>query len=178
MFGDSLSAAYGLQAGTGWVDLLRTRLETQHPAYQVINASISGETTAGGLARMAEAISGNSPAVVILELGANDALRGLPLEAPRTNLSRIIEMCQESGARVLLVGTEIPVNYGPQYRDGLRTMYRDLAREFNVPLVPFLLEGVALDAALMQDDGLHPNAQAQPRVLENVWPALEGMLKR
>lgn len=103
MFGDSLSAAYGLQAGTGWVDLLRTRLETQHPAYQVINASISGETTAGGLARMAEAISGNSPAVVILELGANDALRGLPLEAPRTNLSRIIEMCQESGARVLLL---------------------------------------------------------------------------
>ncbi|TAH40690.1 MAG: arylesterase [Dokdonella sp.] len=178
VFGDSLSAAYGLQAGTGWVDLLRTRLETQHPAYQVINASISGETTAGGLARMAEAISGNSPAVVILELGANDALRGLPLEAPRTNLSRIIEMCQESGARVLLVGTEIPVNYGPQYRDGLRTMYRDLAREFNVPLVPFLLEGVALDAALMQDDGLHPNAQAQSRVLENVWPALERMLKR
>ncbi len=178
MLGDSLSAAYGLQAGSGWVDLLRTRLETHSPAYQVVNASISGETTAGGLARMPEALASNSPALVILELGANDALRGLPLEAPRTNLSRIIEMCQAAGARVLLVGTEIPVNYGPQYRDGLRTMYRDLARDFNVPLVPFLLDGVALDAALMQNDGLHPNARAQPRVLENVWPALEGMLKR
>ena len=127
---------------------------------------------------MPEALASNSPALVILELGANDALRGLPLEAPRTNLSRIIEMCQAAGARVLLVGTEIPVNYGPQYREGLRTMYRDLARDFNVSLVPFLLESVALDGELMQDDGLHPNARAQPRVLENVWPALEGMLKR
>lgn len=177
VFGDSLSAAYGIQAGTGWVDLLRTRLEQRSPPLQVVNASISGETTAGGLARLPDVLSENSPVIVILELGANDALRGLPLEAPRTNLSRIIELCGEAGARVLLIGTEIPINYGPQYRDGLRTLYRDLAGKFNLPLVPFLLEGVALDASLMQDDGLHPKAAAQPRVLENVWPVLEVMLK-
>lgn len=178
MFGDSLSAAYGIQAGTGWVDLMRTRLEQRSPPLQVVNASISGETTAGGLARLPEVLGENSPVIVILELGANDALRGLPLEAPRTNLSRIIELCRGAGARVLLIGTEIPINYGPQYRDGLRTLYRDLAGKFNLPLVPFLLEGVALDASLMQDDGLHPKAAAQPRVLENVWPVLEVMLKQ
>lgn len=177
MFGDSLSAAYGIQAGTGWVDLLRKKLEQRSPPFRVVNASISGETTAGGLARLPEMLSANTPAIVILELGANDALRGLSLDAPRTNLSRIIETCGKAGARVLLVGTEIPINYGPQYRDGLRTMYRDLADKFNLPLVPFLLEGVALDANLMQDDGLHPKTAAQPRVLENVWPMLEGLLQ-
>lgn len=176
VLGDSLSAAYGIRPESGWVHLLHARLQEQVPAREVVNASISGETTAGGLARLGKLLTAHQPALVILELGANDALRGLPLSVPRENLTRLIAMSRESGARVLLVGIEIPVNYGPQYRDGLRTMYRDLAAEFNVPFVPFLLEGVALDPALMQEDGLHPTAAAQPRVLENIWPALEKMI--
>jgi len=113
---------------------------------------------------------------VLIELGANDGLRGLPLTEIRANLARLLTQVRETKARAVLIGIELPVNYGPQYRDGLRAMYRDLAGEFNVPLVPFLLEGVALDAELMQDDGLHPNAQGQPRLLDNVWPVLKGEL--
>lgn len=177
VLGDSLSAAYGIPPESGWVHLLRSRLQQEVPARGVVNASISGETTAGGLARLDKLLREHQPYLVILELGANDALRGLPLSVPRENLTRIIAMSREAGARVLLVGIEIPVNYGPQYRDGLRNLYRDLAAEFNVPLVPFLLEGVALDPAMMQEDGLHPTAAAQPRVLENVWPALQTLIK-
>jgi acyl-CoA thioesterase-1 len=176
VLGDSLSAAYGIRPESGWVNLLRIRLQQRVPARDVINASISGETTAGGLARLDKLLAEHHPDLVIVELGANDALRGLPLAVPRGNLGRIIARSREAGARVVLVGIEIPVNYGPQYRDGLRTMYRDLATEFNVPLVPFLLEGIALDAAMMQEDGLHPTAAAQPRVLENVWPALKDLI--
>jgi acyl-CoA thioesterase-1 len=176
VLGDSLSAAYGIRPESGWVNLLRTRLQAQVPSRDVVNASISGETTAGGLARLDKLLAEHSPALVIVELGANDALRGLPLAVPRGNLSRIIAMSREAGARVVLVGIEIPVNYGPQYRDGLRTMYRDLAIEFNVPLVPFLLEGIALDPAMMQEDGLHPTAAAQPGVLENVWPTVQEQI--
>ena len=175
VLGDSLSAAYGIPAQSGWVNLLHVQLGKSASPREVINASISGETTAGGLARLEKLLDDNKPAVIVLELGANDALRGLPLSAPRANLTRMIELSRAAGAKILLVGIEIPVNYGPQYRDGLRSMYRDLADEFNLPLVPFLLEGIALDESLMQADGLHPTAAAQPRVLENVLPALEKL---
>lgn len=176
VLGDSLSAAYRIAPESGWVNLLQKHMQAQHPARNVINASISGETSAGGLARISALLSEHKPEILVLELGANDALRGLPIATPRANLSKIIVLARHAGAKVLLVGIEIPVNYGPQYRDGLRTMYRDLAAEFKLPLVPFLLEGVALDDRLMQADGLHPTAEAQPRVLENVLPALQKMV--
>lgn len=178
VLGDSLSAAYGIATDSGWVNLLRTRLTESKPARDVVNASISGETTSGGLARIEKLLVEHKPSLVLVELGANDALRGLPLTTPKQNLAHIIRLAKGSGAAVLLIGTEIPTNYGPQYRDGLRGMYRDLATEFNVPLVPFLLDGVALDETLMQPDGLHPTAAAQPRVLENVLPVVERVLQR
>ncbi len=178
VLGDSLSAAYGIRSDDGWVNLLRKRLAEAAPAREVVNASISGETTAGGLARLPKLLAEHEPAVLVVELGANDALRGLPIAAPRENLARIITLGNDAGARVLLLGIEIPVNYGPQYRDALRAMYRDLARDFNLPLVPFLLDGVALDPELMQADGLHPTAAAQPTLLDNVWPALEAALRK
>ncbi|MFA7321922.1 MAG: arylesterase [Dokdonella sp.] len=172
VLGDSLSAAYGIPVDSGWVNLLRTRLKESGAVADVVNASISGETTSGGLARIESLLAEHKPVLVLVELGANDALRGLPLGTPKQNLSRMIRLAMDSGAAVLLIGTEIPTNYGPQYRDGLRDMYRDLAAEFNVPLVPFLLEGVALDDSLMQPDGLHPTAAAQPMVLANVLPVV------
>ena len=178
VLGDSLSAAYGIPPDAGWVALLRTRLQDSTPAREVINASISGETSSGGLTRISKLLAEHKPGLVMLELGANDALRGLPLTTPTQNLAEIIRLAQAAKARILLIGIEIPVNYGPQYRDGLRDMYRGLAAEFNVPLVPFLLEGVALDEKLMQPDGLHPTAAAQPRVLENVWPELRKELAK
>lgn len=178
VLGDSLSAAYGIKSDAGWVSLLRERLQQAKPPREVVNSSISGETTAGGLARLPKLLADHQPALVVIELGANDALRGLPISAPRENLSRIVTQIRDSGARVLLLGIEIPVNYGPQYRDSLRAMYRDLAEEFKLPLVPFLLEGVALDPDLMQADGLHPTAAAQPKLLDNVWPSLEKELAR
>lgn len=178
VLGDSLSAAYGLRSDAGWVTLLHGRLQQAPIPREVVNASISGETTAGGLARLPKLLADHKPALVVVELGANDALRGLPLSAPRDNLRRIVTLSTGAGASVLLVGTEIPINYGPQYRDGLRSMYRDLAGDFNLPLVPFLLEGIALDPDLMQADGLHPTAQAQPKVLDNVLPAIEKALAK
>jgi acyl-CoA thioesterase I len=176
VLGDSLSAAYRIPPESGWVNLLRARMHESRPAREVINASISGETTSGGLARIEALLAENKPALMVIELGANDALRGLPIATPRENLSRMIRLARAANAGILLVGIEIPVNYGPQYRDGLRSMYRDLAAEFNLPLVPFLLEGIALDPDLMQDDGLHPTAAAQAKVLENVWPEIEKSL--
>lgn len=177
VLGDSLSAAYGIPIASGWVSLLEARLRAAPAPREVVNASISGETTAGGLARLPKLLAEHEPALVVVELGANDALRGLPIAAPRENLRRIVEQIHQSGARVLLLGIEIPVNYGPQYRDSLRAMYRDLAGDFKLPLVPFLLDGVALDPDLMQADGLHPTAAAQSRLLDNVWPALEKALQ-
>ncbi len=178
VLGDSLSAAYGIAPEQGWVALLDARLATAARPRKVVNASISGETTAGGLARLPALLAEHRPALVVLELGANDGLRGLPLASARANLSQMLAAIRAAGAQALLVGIELPVNYGPQYRDGLRSLYRDLAGEFNVPLVPFLLEGVALDPALMQDDGLHPKAAAQPAVLANVWAVLEPALAK
>lgn len=177
MLGDSLSAAHGIAVKDGWVSLLGKRLETAHPPRAVVNASISGETTAGGLARLPKLLADTHPALVLVELGANDGLRGLPLAEARSNLAKMLEAIRAAKARAVLIGIELPVNYGPQYRDGLRSMYRGLADEFNVPLLPFLLDGVALDPDLMQDDGLHPKAAAQPKVLANVWAVLEPALR-
>ena len=158
--------------------LLEQRLREQGTPREVVNASISGETTSGGLARLPKLLAEHRPALVIVELGANDGLRGLPLAEIRTNLKSILIAARAAGARSALLGIELPINYGPQYRDGLREMYRGLAREFNVPLVPFLLDGVAQNPDLMQDDGLHPKAEGEPKVLENVWAVLGPELKR
>lgn len=178
MFGDSLSAAYGIAPDQGWVHLLGARLAAQGDARPVVNASISGETTAGGLARLPGLLAEHRPALVMVELGANDGLRGLPIAEIRINLTRILQAIHAADARPMLLGIELPLNYGARYRDGLRTMYRDLAAEFNAPLVPFLLDGVALDPELMQPDGLHPRAAGQPKILDNVWPVLEPELAR
>ena len=177
VLGDSLSAAHGIALQDGWVALLQRRLEASPSPRAVVNASISGETTAGGLARLPALLAEHAPAVVVVELGANDGLRGLPLAEAKANLAKMLAAIRAAHAKAVLVGIELPVNYGPQYRDGLRSMYRGLADEFNVPLVPFLLDGVALDETLMQDDGLHPNAKAQPKLLDNVWRVLEPVLR-
>ncbi|MFC5488306.1 arylesterase [Dokdonella soli] len=177
VLGDSLSAAHGLAPKDGWVALLDRRLQEASMPRPIVNASISGETTAGGLARLPALLAEHRPALVIVELGANDGLRGLPLAGIRVNLAAMLKAIRSAKARTLLVGIELPVNYGPQYRDGLRSLYRGLADEFNVPLVPFLLDGVALDPALMQDDGLHPKVAGEPKVLDNVWSVLAPVLK-
>jgi acyl-CoA thioesterase I len=177
VLGDSLSAAHGLAPQQGWVTLLQERLQQADTPRKVVNASISGETTSGGLARLPGLLTEHEPALVLLELGANDGLRGLPLAEIRANLAKMLLAIRTHGAATVLIGIELPVNYGPRYRDGLRDLYRGLADEFKLPLVPFLLERVALDPALMQDDGLHPNAAGQPVLLSNVWPVLEPALK-
>jgi len=176
VLGDSLSAAHNIPVEAGWVHLLGERLGKMAPPWRVVNASISGETSLSGRHRLPKLLASERPAVVVIELGANDGLRGLPLDALRDNLAAMITMARKSGARVLLLGIELPVNYGPQYRDGLRAIYAELARKQQTALLPFLLEGVALDPAQMQDDGLHPLATAEPRVLENVWTELKPLL--
>ncbi len=178
VLGDSLSAGYGLPQDTGWVMLLARRLAQQRPDWQVVNASISGDTTAGGLARVDGALEQYKPRLLLLELGANDGLRGLSLAAMEHNLGAIIDRARAHGAQVLLIGMEIPPNYGRQYTEGFRAVYRRLAERDRLPLVPFLLDGVALDPALMQNDDLHPNAAGQPRLLENVWAVLQPLLHR
>ena len=178
VFGDSLSAAHGLRPEQGWVALLNARLKAQGYEYQVINASVSGETTTGGVARLPRELRLTRPAILILELGANDALQGLPLQLARQGLGEMIRAAETAGARVLLVGLLIPPNYGPRYTRQFADIYPDLARQFHTALVPFLLKGVALDPHLMQRDGLHPNARGEPLVLDNVWPYLEPMLKK
>jgi len=176
VFGDSLSAAHGFDRVDGWVNLLRARLREQDSDYQVANASISGDTTAGGLARMPQELDQQRPKIVLLELGANDGLRGLDLVEMRINLTRMIEMSQAVGAQVVLFEMRLPPNLGRAFTEKFRGIYHDLAARYSLPLVPFFLDGVAQVPALMQSDGLHPNAQAQPRMLENVWPILEPLL--
>lgn len=176
VLGDSLSAAHNIPVESGWVHLLGDRLAKMEPAWRVVNASISGETSLSGRNHLPRLLAAEHPAVVVIELGANDGLRGLPLEALRDNLKAMVQMARKSGARVLLLGIELPVNYGPQYRDGLRAIYADLARNEQVALLPFLLDGIALDPAQMQNDGLHPVAAAEPRVLDNVWTVLKPLL--
>lgn len=177
LLGDSLSAAHNIELDASWPVLLAKRLSEMRPPYRFVNASISGETTASGRARLPGLLQQYKPALVILELGANDGLRGLPLDEIRVNLAAMLKDCRAHHARVLLLGIELPVNYGPRYRDGLRSIYAQLARDDGAGLLPFLLQGIALDPALMQSDGLHPIAAAQPRVLANVWAVLAPMLQ-
>lgn len=176
--GDSLSAAYGIEQSAGWVNLLQSRLTARHYPHQVVNASISGDTTSGALARLTRALNTARPGIVIIELGGNDGLRGLPLAKMRSNLAALIEQCLERNAQVLLIGMRLPPNYGPSYTKRFHEVYTGLAKKYGVPLLPFLLEGVAGDTNLMQADGVHPRAIAQTRVLNNVWDALQPMLDK
>lgn len=176
VLGDSLSAGYGLKVQEGWVHLLEQRLASQGYEYRVVNASVSGETTQGGVARLPRMIDLNKPAIVIVELGGNDGLRGLPLAASRENLKRAVELSQKANAKVVLVGMVIPPNYGQRYGQQFRDMFADLAKQYPVAFVPFLLDKVALDPGLMQADGIHANAKGQPQLLDNVWPKLKPLL--
>ena len=176
VLGDSLSAAHNIPVEAGWVHLLEVRLKEMEPGWAVINASISGETSVSGRNRLPALLAQYRPRVVVIELGANDGLRGLPLADLRSNLAAMIDAAQHAGAKVLLLGIEMPINYGPQYRNGLRAVYAELARDKHAALLPFLLQGVALDPALMQEDGLHPTAAGEPKVLDNVWPKLKPLL--
>jgi len=179
VFGDSISAGFGLAApDRGWVTLLQHKLQSEGYGYRVINASVSGETTAGGLARLPRALTLHHPAIVVLELGANDGLRALPVPAMRTNLQQMVSLARAAGAEVLLLGMRVPPNYGPAYTEQFHSTFVQLAGELKLRSVPFLLQDVALSGALMQADGLHPNELGQPVLLQNVWPALEPMLQK
>jgi acyl-CoA thioesterase-1 len=158
------------------VNLLQQRLREQGLAYEVVNASISGDTTRGGLARLPRALERNAPALVVIGLGGNDGLRAIPIPEIRRNLARMIQLSQDSGAEVVLAGIHIPPNYGPAYTEAFHQLYHELAQEYGTGLVPFILDGVALEPGLMQDDGLHPTAAAQPRIVDNVWPELVTLL--
>lgn len=178
VMGDSLSAAYGLKPEQGWVALTAARIKDRHPGWRVVNASVSGETTAGGASRLAADLARHKPAVVVIELGANDGLRGLPLEQTRANLERMIIAAKASGARVLLLGMRLPPNFGPQYTQGFEGNYRELAKKHGASLVPFLLEPIARSLDNFQSDNLHPVASAQPKLRDHVWPALEPLLAK
>ncbi|MCH7815528.1 MAG: arylesterase [Proteobacteria bacterium] len=177
VFGDSLSAAYGIDEADGWVNLLASKLSANGRSYRVINGSVSGETTTGGLARLPAMLDSYTPDLVILELGGNDGLRGLPLEQIKQNLSKMIVLIQSTGAEVLLAGIQIPPNYGPRYTVPFFAQYAELAEEKDLALVPFLIDGIVQRPELMQNDGIHPKAEAQSMILENVWPLLVPMLK-
>ena len=178
VFGDSISAGYGLPLEQGWVELLRSRLKAQGYGYQVVNASVSGETTAGGLARLPRALELHHPSIVVLELGGNDGLRGLPIAQMRTNLTQMTSSSTAAGAKVLLLGMRMPPNYGPEYTKQFAMVFSDLATEKKISLVPFLLTDIALSPALLQADDIHPNAQGQPILLDNVWPTLKPLLRK
>jgi len=176
--GDSLSAGYGLAIHENWPSLLQDRLAASGYPHRVVNASISGDTTSGGLARLPGALERNSPSVVLIGLGGNDGLRAIPIAEIRRNLARMIQLSEAAGAEVLLAGVHIPPNYGPAYTEAFHNIYHELAEEYAAGLVPFILEGVALNWDLMQDDGIHPTAAAQPVIIDNVWQALERLLDR
>jgi acyl-CoA thioesterase-1 len=179
VFGDSISAGYGLaHVEEGWVELLKTRLKLLGYGYQVVNASVSGETTAGGLARLPRALELHHPNIVILELGGNDGLRALPIPQMRANLTQMVELASAAGAKVMLLGMRMPPNYGQQYTDQFAMVFSELARDKKLPLVPFLLTGIALSPTLLQADDIHPNAAGQPILLENVWPMLKPLLHK
>lgn len=177
VFGDSISAAYGMEVQQGWVALLQKKLNEQPQQHTINNESISGETTAGGLARIDQALKRHKPSIVLLELGANDGLRGLSPQAMKKNLQDMVQRSQAAGARVLLLGIKIPPNYGKSYIEMFYAIYPQLAAELNIPLVPSIMEEVALNPELMQPDGLHPNAKAQPVMAEKIWQYLLPMLK-
>jgi acyl-CoA thioesterase I len=178
VLGDSLSAAHGIAEDAGWVSLLQARLEEREARWQVRNASVGGETTAGGRTRLPALLEEVRPDLLILELGGNDGLRGLSLRAIRDNLETMVVTAHAAGAEVLLVGIEIPPNYGPAYTDRFRSIFFDLAEDQALAFVPFLLDGVALEPGMMLDDGIHPSAEAQLRILDNVWSELEPLVER
>jgi acyl-CoA thioesterase-1 len=177
VFGDSLSAGLGIHVEQGWVSLLARKLSQLGYGFRVINASVSGETTAGGLGRLPHALEVQQPRILILELGANDGLRSLPLANTRDNLDKMITLARARGVAVLLLGMRMPPNYGERYTTGFYNMYTELAQAHKLTLVPFLLDQVALNPALMQADGMHPNEQGQPLLLDNVWPKLAPLLR-
>ena len=174
--GDSISAGFGLDTSKGWVALLGQRLKREGFDDKVVNASISGDTSAGGLARLPAALAEHKPEVVIIELGGNDGLRGMPPTQLQQNLASMIQKSQDSGAKVLLLGMQIPPNYGKRYVDAFAKVFADVAQQKKVPLVPFFLEGIGGNSQLMQADGLHPAVAAQGKLLENVWPTLKPLL--
>ena len=178
VLGDSLSAAYGIPTQQGWVQLLQGRLEGAGYPHRVVNASISGETTRGGLTRLPQALELHRPQLVVVELGGNDGLRGFGPDLTRRHLREMIRLVRSVGAEVLLLGVQLPANYGKAYRTKFHRIYHDLAEEESAALVPFFLDGVAQEPSMMQVDGIHPNATAQRRILENVWPALEPLLSK
>ncbi|MCD0502915.1 arylesterase [Bordetella petrii] len=177
VLGDSLAAEYGIARGTGWVPLLAKRMSEQYPNYQVVNASISGDTTSGGVARLPALLQRHQPAIVVLELGSNDALRGLSLQMTEKNLRDMAQRSRQAGAQVLILGMQIPPNYGRDYAQRFAAVFPAVAKAEQAELVPFLMEGMATDRAMFQADGIHPNEQAQPALLENVWAELRPMLK-
>ena len=176
VFGDSLSAGYGIDVDQSWPALLQSRLESQGYEHRVINASISGETTEGGVTRIARALENFSPELVILELGGNDGLRGFPPDRMKANLQTIIETTKASGAAVIMLGIRIPTNYGPRYTGAFENVYRELADQLSVLWIEFFMEGIALNEELMQEDGIHPNASAQSILLDNAWPIIRQAL--
>ena len=176
--GDSLAAEYGLKRGSGWVAIIEQRIKASHAAHHIHNSSISGDTSSGGLSRLPALLKQYQPDIVIIELGANDALRGLSLEATRKNLSDMIVLAKQAHAQVLLLGMQIPPNYGRQYAEQFRRVFPDLASQHNTSLTPFLLEGMAMERSLFQPDGIHPNETAQPMLADNVWRQLEPMLQQ
>lgn len=178
IYGDSLSAAYGISQQQGWATLLQKKLISQHYQYDVINASISGETSSGGLSRLPFALTKFKPNIIVLELGANDGLRGLSVKEMSKNLSAMIMLSKKAKVKVLLVGMRIPPNYGPKYTTSFSQTYRQLSLQHKVSLVPFMLENIAAKPKLIQDDGLHPNVLGQPMILENIWQELQVLLKK
>ncbi|MFO1431455.1 MAG: arylesterase [Candidatus Competibacteraceae bacterium] len=177
VLGDSLSAGYGVELSRGWVSLLEQRLAEKKLPYRVVNASISGDVSRGGLARLPTALERYRPAIVILELGGNDGLQGLSLRQLEENLAGMIELSRKAGAQVVLAGMRIPPNYGPRYSQGFQDVFKTLAERYDIPLIPFLLEGVGGHPELMQADGVHPRAEAQPKILDNAWVVLEPLLQ-
>lgn len=174
--GDSISAAYGIEPELGWVSLLSVKIAQQKNGYQVINASVSGDMTSNGLNRLPALLKKHQPAVVIIELGGNDGLRGVPLRLIQRNLQKLVEQSQASGARVLLAGMRIPPNYGVRYAEAFHQIYHKVAEQNDIELVPFILDGVGGNGSLMQSDGIHPTVEAQPAILTHVWNSLESML--
>ena len=176
VLGDSLSAGYGIASESGWVTRLQRRLQRQNYPHVVVNASISGQTTSGALARLPALLKQHRPQIAIIELGGNDGLRGLPIAQIRSNLQDILDQLAQSGAQILLIAMRVLPNLGPLYTEKFRQVYADLASEYQVPLAPFLLQGIAAQSKLMQSDGIHPRAEAQTRILDNVWPTLVPLL--
>jgi acyl-CoA thioesterase-1 len=178
ILGDSLSASYNIPLESGWVALLKQRLQEQFPGLEVVNASISGETTGNALKRLPDLLSRHQPAIVVIELGGNDGLRGFQLKQIKANLERMIQLSQQQGAIVVLTGIYIPPNYGPGYAQVFNRTYQQLASKYQTEFVPFILEGVATNPDLMQADGIHPTAEAQPILLDNMWPSIKNAIEQ